>query len=282
MARKAKKRIHKMPPLSFADKLIYWAIFIILCAFSVVLIFLPLFLRNKIAFADEMVLAKEDNISMIWMLVPWMTFFLLTFILWYIAYQDRKPIFGKRNFKYGPPAWPKVYPLFMKNKPYVWVSKKTIEDRKEIAVILLAILLISFIPFPWSLYGRDCLRSDGSIHQYNMFNSCVKDFSSGQIAEVEFETYDHRVGKNSVRRTWDVQVTLTTDSGKQYTFDYSEFRKSTKGQPPYWLTAMLRLKSRYNPEIITYTGQEGLENVISDNKLTDTEAQMLYQLFDCQ
>lgn len=24
--------------------------------------------------------------------------------LWVVPYQDRKPIFGKRNFRYGPPA----------------------------------------------------------------------------------------------------------------------------------------------------------------------------------
>ena len=124
MARKAKKRLHQMPPLSFVDKSIYWFILLVLLALYFLLTLGTLFLRRKIAFQDEMVIACEDNISFLWFLVPWMTFMLMTFITWYDLYQRRKPIFGIRNFKYGPPAWPKEYPLFMKNKPYVYVSEQ--------------------------------------------------------------------------------------------------------------------------------------------------------------
>ena len=65
MARKAKKRMHKMPPLSFADKLIYWIIFLLLAAAYLLLMFGPIHLRQKIAFSDEMVLAAEDHVSTI-------------------------------------------------------------------------------------------------------------------------------------------------------------------------------------------------------------------------
>lgn len=280
MARKAKRKMHQMPPLSFIDQLIYWTILIIICTLSIFLIFAPLYLRKEIAFSDSMVIAKEDHISMMWMIVPWMTFFLITFILWAIPYGERKPIFGKRNFKYGPPAWPRVYPLFMKNKPYVRVRKKAVETRYQIAVILLVVLLISFIPFPWSLYGRDCLHSDGSIHEYNMFNSKVRETTSGQIDEIEFEVYSHRRGKNSVGRRYDVRVHLTAENGKKYTFDYTEFRQRETNSPPFWLTDMLRLKTRYNPEIIKYSGTKDLYSVIDDNRLNETEAVMLYKLFE--
>lgn len=279
MARKAKRRIHKMPPLSFVDQMIYWTAMLILCVMYIALLLGPLMLRKKIAFADEAVIAKTDNASLMWLIVPWLTFFFMTAIPWLEFYQDRKPIFGRKNFKYGPPAWPKVYPLFMKNKPYVWVSKRTVENRKKIAGILLAVLVISFIPFPWSLYGRDCLYRDGSIRQYNMFDCQVRDFSSEQIAEVEFEAYEHRAGRHSIRMIWDVQVHLTTDSGKTYTFDYSEFREDVEGMPPYWLTAMLELKSCYAPGTVTYTGVEGLYSVIDDNNLNVEEAILLHQLF---
>lgn len=279
MAGKAKKRKHQMPPLSFLDKLIYWTIMLVLCVVYFGLIFLTYRIRDNIAFADEMVLAKEDNISTLWAFIPWLTFFLMTFIPWSIAYsQDRRPIFGLRNFKYGPPAWPKVYPLFMKNKPYVWVSERAKRDRRSYALLLAAVLLISFIPFPWSLYGRDCLRYDGGIEQYNMFNAQVQEFSSGQIAAVEFEAYRHHQHR-SIRVYWDVRVTLTTDSGKEYTFAYDEFRSGEAEDAPYWLTAMLQLKRRYAPEIITYSGIDDLEKVIADNHLNDPETEMLHQLF---
>ena len=196
MVRKVKKRLHRMPPLSFVDKLIYLAIMLLLCAAYVALLLGPLLIRKQIAFSDPEVVAAADHASVWWLAVPLMTFFLMTFILWQNAYQNGKPIFGRRNFKYGPPAWPKVYPLFMKNKPPVWESARKKKERKQRAVFLLVVLLLSFIPFPWSLYGRDCLRSDGSIVSYHMFNGQTNELAPGDIVDLAIETYQHRIGKN--------------------------------------------------------------------------------------
>lgn len=84
-----------MPPLSAVDKLIYWLILVLLCAAYIALAFGPLYLREKIAFADRAVVAVEDHASLYWLLVPWMTFFLMSFILWHEPYQKRIPIFGR-------------------------------------------------------------------------------------------------------------------------------------------------------------------------------------------
>lgn len=268
-----------MPPLSFVDKVIYWTILLILCVLYFGLALVLMFLRERIAFADDMVIAKADNISYLWFLVPWMTFFLMTFILWLIPYEGRRPIFGLRNFKYGPPAWPKIYPVFMKNKPYVWVSERSKENRKKIAVLLLVILLVSLVPFPWALYGRDCLRADGRIEQYSMFNNKVQDFSPGQISDVEFETYRYRIGRYSTRVYWSVRISLTTDSGRTYTFAARDFRGGGTEGAPFWLAAMLELKTRYDPSVVTYSGKEDLQKVVTDQGLTRAEEDMLYQLF---
>ena len=282
MARKAKKKMHQMPKLSALDQFIYWVIFVLLALLWFGVILAHIFLRKHIAFADEMVVATEDRASFLWVMVPWMTFFLITFILWTIPYQDRKPIFGLRNFKYGPPAWPKVYPVFLKNKPYVWVSKKQKESKKWTALILVIVFLVSMIPYPWSLYGRECLLSDGTVQQYNMFNAKVREYPSGQIETVNFEVYRHGTGKSSIRKTWDVRMTLTTDSGKAYTFEYQDFRDAFDGDPRNWLTAMLRLKARYIPEVITYTGSENLIKIVTDKNMSEIEADLLYQLFNCE
>lgn len=279
MARKAKKKLHRMPPLSFADMLVYWTAMVILIALYIGLLLGPLIWRGEIAFADETVIANRATAGILWLLVPWMTFFLMTFILWIQPYQARRPIFGRRNFKYGPPAWPKIYPIFMKNKPYVWVSEKTKQSRKTVAVVLAVVLLVSFIPFPWSLYGRECLRSDGSIVRYNVFNQESREHSSGQIASVEFETHSYSTGKSSLRRRWGVMVTLTTDSGRRYVFNHREFR-SIDRESRYWVSAMLQLKRRYDPSIITYTGADRLEQVAADQNLSASDANMLYQLFE--
>lgn len=279
MARKAKKRLHQMPPLSFVDNLIYWAIFVLLCVAYFVLLLGPLYLRHKIAFSDTAVIAVEDNASTWWLIVPWMTFFLMTFILWLQPYEKRIPIFGRRNFKYGPPAWPKVYPLFMKNKPPVWVSERKKKERKQIAVILLVVLLVSFIPFPWSLYGRDCLNYDGSIVQYNMFNRQTHEFTSGDIADIEIETFRYSTGRYNTKRHWGVQMVFKTDSGKKYTFEHRDFRSDTHSETIYWLEWMLNIIKRYDPSIIHNDGLEDLERVIADRDLSQEEVQKLHQLF---
>lgn len=269
--------MHKMPPLSFLDKMIYWGIFLLLCAAYVVLLFGPLQLRHRIAFSDEAVIAAADHFSTWWLGVPWLTFFLMTFILWLRPYQNRTPIFGKRNFKYGPPAWPKVYPLFMKNKPPVWVSERKKKERKQIAVVLLIVLLVSFIPLPWSLYGRDCLRYDGSIVQYNMFNQQVKEFSPGDIEEVAVELFRYDSGgKYHKTHHWGVQLKMRTDSGKRYSFDHREF--DNNGTRLY-LTQMVNVISRYDPAIIRYEDAENLDKFIADKGLNQEELQLLYQLF---
>ena len=270
----------QMPPLSFADKLIYWSIFLLLGAAYLILLLGPLYLRRRIAFSDAAVIASDDHASIFWLGVPWMTFFLMTFILWLQPYQDRRPIFGLKNFKYGPPAWPKAYPLFMKNKPYVWVSDRKKKERKQIAVILLMILLVSFIPFPWSLFGRDCLIYDGSIVEFNMFNSQTREFRSGDIADIEIETYRYSSGKYAKTTRWGVRMVFKTDGGGKYIFEDRDFRNPPDSQIRYWLEAMLAVKQRYDPGIVHYDGLEDLERVIADRNLNQEEIQKLQPQVD--
>lgn len=277
MARKAKKKVHKMPPLSFLDKMIYWGIFAVLCAAYVALMFGPLQLRHAIAFSDEAVIAAADHFSAFWLGIPWLTFFLMTFILWLLPYQNRTPIFGKKGFKYGTPAWPKVYPLLMKNKPPVWVSENKKKQRQSFAIFLLVVLLVSFIPLPWSLYGRDCLRYDGSIVEYNMFGQQVEEFAPGDIKEVTADIFRYSTGgKYHKTSHWGIQLKMRTDSGKKYTFDHREF--DNDGTRLY-LSQMASVISRYDPGIIRYEDIEDLDKLIGEKGLSEEEIQLLYQIF---
>ena len=279
MARKAKKKVHKMPKLSLLDQIIYWVLFAIIWVVALAILFLPIFFGEKIIFADEMVIAGESR-SAGWSFVTFVVFILIAVIVWGFFYGDRRPIFGLRKFKYGPPAWPKIYPLVMKNKPSVWVSEKKKKARKRLIVILLVVLLISFIPFSLAFYGRTCLYSNGSVTEYNVLNAHSKEFSAGEIAKVEIEAYKHRTRNTNYTRylpTWvlhDVRMIITTDSGEIYVFEFKDFRKND------WLTAMLQLKYLFSPEIITYSGMEYLEDIVIHNALTEEETKRLYQLFD--
>lgn len=278
--KRAKKRTKQMPPLSLLDKLIYGIILLLL----IVLYFSPLLLsfalRNKIAFFDATVIAAHEHSSSLWSIAPCLILLIITGSLWSNFYINRKPIFGLKNFKYGPPKWPKVYPLFSKEKHTEWISEKKKKTKKQIAIILIILLLISFIPFPLSLYGRDCLRYDGSILEYNMFNVQTLEIASNEITDIQIETYRYFHGRRSITRHYGVRIILRTDNGSQYYFDFSDFRKGEASSRLYWLDEMLNIKQLFDPRIIRYGKTDYIDDVISDKELTQEEAEKLYQLFE--
>lgn len=275
--RKAKKKLHRMPKLSFIDQVVYWLGLLLLSAVYFAMALIPLLFRDRISFADPAVIAVSENASVMWVLLPCLTFFLITFIPWSVFYNDRRPIFGLKDFKYGPPAWPRVYPLFMRNKAYVWISEKKQKEKRQTILILVILLLISLIPFPWSLYGRDCLMVDGRIRQYSMFNRQKEEFSPQEIESVEFSVYKYSTGKYNRTTHWDVQVTLTTDSGREYSFQARDFRRDRGSFS--WLKDMMQLKTQFDASIIHYSRTDNLKNVVWDYDLSDAEEVLLYQLF---
>lgn len=275
--KKAKKKLHRMPKLSFIDQVVYWLGLLLLSAVYFTMALVPLLLRDRVSFADPAVIAVSENASVMWVLLPCLTFFLITFIPWSVFYNDRRPIFGLKDFKYGPPAWPMVYPLFMKNKPYVWISEKKQKEKRQTILILVILLLFSLIPFPWSLYGRDCLMADGRIQQYSMFNRQKEEFSPQEIDSVAFSVYKYSTGKYNQTTHWDVQVTLTTDSGREYSFQARDFRRDRGSFS--WLKDMMQLKTRFDASIIHYSRTDDLKKVVWDYDLPDAEEVLLYQLF---
>lgn len=270
--KKAKKNKLKMPKLSFVDKLIYGVLCVLLVAVSGLIIAIPLIFRNRIAFADPLMVAAVARGGIYWMLVPFVTFLTMGASILGIAHGGRYPIFGRRDIQYGSPKYPKVYPLFMKNKPKVWVSENAKKSKKTIAVVLVVILLLSFVPYPLSFYGRDCLYRDGSIGQYNAFNVKTRSFLPRDITAVKIKT-TRSSSRRGVSDHYGVTVTLTANVGESYSFGAGDFESND------WLSQMLALKCRYDSHIITYETEYPLESVIREYNLSEEETALLYQLF---
>lgn len=277
--KKKKKKVSKMPPLSLIDRWIYWGAFLIIMAMDGLLVLFPFWNWYRNAFHEDTVVAVQMTAGVVWSFPGWFVFMVTTFILWYQAYEKRLPIFGKRNFRYGPPAWPKVYPLFMKDKPYVWVSEQTRTQRRRKAAALVILAVLSFVPYPLSWSGRICLNQDGSIRKYNVLNIQTRDYASREIEQVELRTYLNSLGKYHTTKIGDVEIILTTKDGRHYVFEREEFRGSSRNDRNDWLPAMMKLKNRYRPEIVTCTGAQLLEKIILDHQLTARQSQMLYELF---
>ena len=171
--------------------------------------------------------------------------------------------------------------MFMRNKPLKKISERKRKSQRVMAMVLIAVLAGSWLLFPMSLYGRSCLYWDGSIIQYNVFNKEKRQFSTGQIESVEIEAYRYTSGK-ARHKHWGVRVNLVTDTGKDYTYPIDSFRDDDQAETAYWLTAMIRLKERYDPGIIYLKGKENLAEVIEDKNLSAQEIALLYQLFELQ
>lgn len=295
MARKAKskrknKQKKRMPPLSLLDQTIYIILILLSIVLDIGILLLMFFLRNRVAFSVPGVLAAGERASLLWSVIPAIVLFLIAFIRVEYLYTDRRPIFGKRGIKYGPPQYPAVYPIFMKDKPPVWVSEAQKRNRRFGAVALLILIVVSILPFPLSLYGRDSLQADGSIVEYSMFGWETERHEREDIVEVEFSllednsfrTYNRswiRYLCNLKPETYTVCVTITTDDGERFVFRSGDFQAWGKGERTSWLVDMLHLKALFPPEIVTYADTDKLSYAASDYDLSEQETERLYALF---
>lgn len=297
MAQKAKKRKTKqkkrMPPLSLLDRAIYLVLILLAIMLDFGILFLTFYLRKCVAFSAPHVLAASEDAGLLWSLIPAIVLMLVALIWSSYHHEERKPIFGKRGIKYGPPQYPPVYPVFMKNKPPVWVSENQKKSRKLWRNALLILIAVSLLPFPLSLSGRNSLQTDGSIVEYGVFNQEKERHERGEVKEVEFSlTRDtSRSGQYGNAFAWVIRliqrlepaeysvcVTIKTDDGERFVFRSGDFRDWGKGERTDWLEDMLYLKSLYPPERIVCADLHLLDCAAFDDDLSQQEQELLYAL----
>ncbi len=280
--RKNKRKKLKMPPLSLLDQAIYG--FLGVCSFLLVfLLFIaPMLYGQYIPFVDEQVIAYQSRENF-GFAAPFL-FYVIATVASVLggANSSRLPIFGKRGVKYGPPNYPPVYPIFMKNRPSKWVSEKKKESRRITVWMWLAGFVICLALYPLSFSGRICLTQDGIVQVYNAFNRIKAEYHPEQIETVTFDTYQPSHYHNTrgpdlnflKDRDWKCVVNITVLGGKEYSFVQDNFR-----EPMDPLEPMGHLKTLYPPEIITYEGTDHLHDVALDNYFTEEETKMLYELY---
>ena len=279
MATKAKKKIHPMPQLGWKDQLIYWVAIILTGGFSISGAFIVLLAQDDIAFSDPAVIARtvgRGNLYFIW-LVLWC---LIAFILILAGpYQQRIPILGRADIKYGPPAYPRVYPIFMKNKPNYWVSPKEAQKKKKTRIIMAILLTVTFFisaaMFPLSLYGRAVLNEDGSITVYDARNREEHHYTTDEIAFVEFGNYQ---ASGRYSSSWHLHFVITTTDSEIYKFAAHSFSGTDLQQ----LQTMLRVKEDIYDNQCFVSGLENVPKVIQDQYRQEDEKELVYRLFEMQ
>lgn len=277
MAKKAKKKLHPMPKLGFRDQLIYITAMILTMGGSMAVLILQIILQDRITFADPQVVAYQSGrgYGNCFYLFLWLM--MVGIIILAGPYQSRLPIFGIRGFRYGPPAYPRTYPLLMKNKPKSWVSpKKQAAQRKGrniAAAFLLATLVFSLAMFPRSLYGRKVLKEDGTITVYTPGNRERSHYKFSDVESVILETYKYKPKKSLPR--WSVRMVIHTRDGEDFYFTCGSF----KGTYSESLTLMMEMKTRYG-SLVSIEGTDNLGKSAGDLNLTPEERALLYALFE--
>ena len=283
MAKKKTRKNNKMPPLYWGDKMIYIVLIGLLVFLLGAYLIFTIFDVEQLYFREQGVIAYERHASVFWAFPSF--FLLLSFIVGLgSAFSSRRPIFGIPNFLYGPSKYPRIYPIFSKNKPKkkttAIVKRNTLIFGSILGVLILTILFTSVLPFA----GRDCLYSDGSIRQYTVFNTAKAEYTSGQIMHIEFSVqYRRNNHSTNIRgvphylrpKSFYVTMTITTTDNREYHFRSYCFCKDTDTN---WIEYMLQIKDLYPENMITCDA-DGIERLIEQKQLDETQQELLYKLF---
>lgn len=275
MPRKAKKKVHSMPKLGFWDKLLYRVLMIIGYGGSVVCVFAPMVQRRLLADANPDALACDMEVAGI--------LFGFCFALWLLVvgmivtlklYKPRIPIFGRSDIRYGPPAYPRIYPLLMKDKPKFWESPKRIHKRRLKFRICAAALVVTFlfstIMFSFSFYSRQELLRDGTVMAYDNQNRSTH-YDLEDLESVRL--FVNRSGRRHTR--WYPSFELRFKDGTRCIFNVRAFADD-------WIPAFQiaqGLKAYYG-ELLVIHGTEKLEKVTLTQSMTAMESRLLYELFE--
>lgn len=270
MGTKAKTRLPDMPKLGWKDKTFYLTLLTLIGAGGIFLCFFAGHLQHMAAFSDERVVARTigpGNIHMLWF--PFWLFFV--FCLLIFSFQNRTPVFGRSDVRYGPPVYIAKYPLLMKNKPKVRIDPKELARKRRSRIILIAVVFITFLlsisAYLLSISGRCVMHKDGTVAAYDELNRQTECYSLDEISEVRLNTYTER-------RIWYVEMIAETSDGARYRFSIRGF----EGTYAESLQTMLQMKEIYGVHIVV-DGRDDLWRVVRDHHLDDEEKALLYELF---
>lgn len=264
-----------MPPLTRLDKGIYTAVALIGIAAYFGALLWTMYAWEGYIFREEAVLAVSRHMSQFWASPALFSLMFTGFGLWCAWYGERRPIFGIKGFLYGPPL-PKIYPLFMKDKPPKREKDKTFGRMAAALIIGVNLVCLAFVPL--SIPGRDVWMDNGHVVEYNMFGKQVEDYSVGDAERITVRLYFSSGGRHSTRG-WKISIKLVMGDGTGYSFGPGSFRNAETEEVRRWILDLSGLLERYPSGVVTFEGAENLENLLESWELNETEARILREIF---
>ena len=265
---KAKKKVHPMPKLGFADQMIYALGYLLILAVLVGLFWFRFVWIEDRMMAQPGAVAYEARESSSWFLPFLLSVTLSLLIPWSGLHQKRYPFFGKRGVKYGPPAYPRTFPLFMKNKPQYWKSPSEARMRKATAIFVVVLNLVLLLLVPFSIHGRNMLYEDGTLRQYTVFDDIKREYAPEEAESVTLSIGWRRTGRYS----HSLRLTVYLDYGKhQYKFYHRSFGND-------WVDDLTQVMSRFDRDIVHVHNIEKLDALAKG--LSDENYNKLIALFE--
>ena len=248
---KAKKKVHPMPRLGFADQMIYALGYLLILAGLAAMFWFRFYWVEDRMMAQPGAVAYEPRGCINWYPVFMVSVMLSLAIPWSTLHNKRYPFFGKRGVKYGPPAYPRTFPLFMKNKPQYWKSPTESRMRKTTAIFVVALNLVLLMMVPLAIHGRNMLYEDGTFRQYTVFDRVKREYRPEDAESVTISIGRHKTGKFSY--TW--RLTVRIDYGDR---EYRFYSRSFSGAD--WVDTMAQVLGQFDPEIIQVWNIEKLDD----------------------
>ena len=263
----------KRPPLSALDKTLYFLAMmcaIVLCL-GVLLLCGFIFPRLR-AFRDPEVIASYQ-VADIFMSFPMIA--LITFapgLLIAFQIDKKQPLFGNKKYK---PKWSEVVimttPLFSKR----YFTQLSDKQKKKILTVSIVLLALFVIFLPLMLMGwnyRVDLCYDGAIKEYNVFGSQTEQVQLQDADSVTIRI-DERWRKTQYVYHIDLEVTY---QDKTYACTQGDFSSWDEEQE---LIYLLHVKSLAEDRLIL-ENEEYIEDLIRSHRYTESEKQLIYELFD--
>lgn len=263
----------KRPPLSALDKTLYFLAMmcaIVLC-FGVLLLCGFVFPRLW-AFRDPEVIASYQ-VTAIFMSFPMIALF--TFVPGLlVAFQidKRQPLFGNKKYK---PKWSEVVivttPLFSK-RYFTQLSDKQKKKILTVSVVLLALFAIFLLLMLMGWNYRVDLCYDGAIKEYNVFGNQTK-----QVQLQDADSVTIRIDERwyKTQYVYDIHIEVTYQD-KTYACTKGDFSSWDEEQK---LIYLLHVKSLAKDQLIL-ENEEYIEDLIRSHHYTESEKQLIYELFD--
>ena len=164
-------------------------------------------------------------------------------------------------------------PLFEKRERSAPRDKS---DRlRTLKVVFFAVILPALL-LSLTVFGRDTLTVSQELERYNALNVRSRVVQVSDCREMELFT--RNTGGARRPSNWVYGVRFTAANGSVYTFHTENFDTETYTDGEL-LEYLLALKDLFPAERLVVNGADRLEDVLRDQKLSEAETALLYELF---